>query len=421
MEKLDCLKIKNIIKNKNRIDYVYEADGKWKELINLNERMFSEYDFNIEEVPNSIAIIPFLSNILPISWVFNLAIEIEELDKTFFEGIPEIKNGYINMHKELPMLGNLKVNKLEENLYEPENTGTLFSGGVDAFNTLFQHMEEKPILLTLWGADLKLDDIEGWSRVTEHHIDVAKKYGLKYSFIKTNFRTTLNYKALSGYVSSKVNGEWWHDFQHGIAILGNIAPIAYVKKMKTVYIASSNTIESRKKVVCASDPTIDNYVSYASCKVIHDGFEYTRQDKIHNICEYLEKSNKEDVQLRVCWKSSGGENCCECEKCYRTILEILVEKKEPNNFGFDFTEEKRKKMMRNMPKIKLVKYNFANYYSDAQKALCKNYTKEDTPKDLLWFRDFKLRNEKPKYLILLEKTNKKIKGTLKSVIKKLNK
>ena len=159
-------------------------------------------------------------------------------------------------------------------------------------------------------------------------------------------------------------------------------------------------------------------MKYASCKIVHDGYEYTRQDKIHNICKFLERSNEKSVQLRVCWKSSGGENCCECEKCYRTILEILVEKKDPNDFGFNFTKEKRAKMMKEMPKIDLVKYNFANYYSDAQKRLIENYTDEKTPEDLYWFRKFKLRNEKSKYIEFEEKILKKTKKILKKILSK---
>lgn len=320
------------------------------------------------------------------------------------------------MYPTISMLGNLKVKEIEENLYISENTGCLFSGGVDAFNTLFQHINEKPILLTIWGADVRLDDKIGWNRVQKHHVGVAREYGLDYSFVKTNFRTVLNYRKLNDGVSKENNREWWHDFQHGIAILGQISPIAYEKKIRVLYIASSNTHESRKRIVCASDPTIDNYVKYASCKVIHDGYEYTRQDKIHNICKFLEKTDEKSVQLRVCWKSSGGENCCECEKCYRTILEILVEKKDPNDFGFHFTKEKRAKMMKEMPKIDLVKYNFANYYSDAQKRLLENYTEEETPEDLYWFRKFRMRNAKPKHIELEEKILKKIKKILKKIL-----
>ena len=418
MDNINCLEIKNVQKKGNRIEYFYEASGKWKEFLNEKENMFIEYDYNIETVPESIAVVPFICNILPICWVFDLKIKVDVIDKKFYECIPEVKNGYTNMHPKIPMLGNIEINKIEENTYNPENTGALFSGGVDAFNTLFQHIAEKPILLTLWGADIHLDDEMGWNKVAEHHISVSKEYNLEGYLIKNNFRTVVNEIALSAYVWKKVNGEWWHDFQHGIAILGHIAPIAYIKKMKTVYIASSNTKETRKNIVCASDPIIDNYVKYANCKVIHDGYEFTRQDKVHNICNFLDKTRRSSVQLRVCWQSSGGENCCECEKCYRTIIEIIAEGKEPRNFGFNLTDAKRRKMMAKMPKIELIKYNFANYYSDAQETLINNYTEEETPKDLMWFRKYKFKKGKPKYKLFMERAWRQTKSIIKKVIRK---
>lgn len=414
MDNKDCLIINKITKKQNKIEYDYNAKGKWKELLNMNEKMYIEYDMNIEKVPNSIAVIPFLCNIIPISFVFDLEIVLDEIDKSFFECVPKIKEGYANMYPKISMLGNLIPKKVIENLYIPERTGTLFSGGVDATNTLLQHINEKPILFTLWGADVNLKDKNGWNIVKEHHVSVAKEYGLECCFMKTNFRSILNMSALSNYVFEKVNGEWWHDFQHGIAILGHVSLVAYLRKIGNLYIASSNTENS--KLPCASDPTIDNYLRFASCTVVHDGYEFNRQDKIHNICKYLDSVNKKYIPLRVCWKSNGGENCCECEKCYRTIIEIIAEGKDPNNFGFNLSKNKRDKMMKKMPKLSLVKYNFANYYSDAQKRFLENFTENETPFDLKWFRNFKMKSKKPEYLILSERILKKIKIIIKKIL-----
>lgn len=417
MDSINCLEIKNIQKNGNRIDYIYEVKGKWKEFLNEKEKMFVEYDCNIENVPASIAIVPFLCNILPISWVFDLTIRVNEIDEQFYKCIPEIKNGYSNMHPMIPMLGKLEIEKVKENMYSPKTVGALFSGGVDATNTLVQHINEKPILLTLWGSDIKLDDELGWKKIKEHHIGVAREYNLECSFIKTNFRTFLNETSLSDQVWEKGNREWWHDFQHGIGILGHVAPIAYLKKMKIVYIASSST-PATKNFICASDPTIDNYLKYANCKVIHDGYNFTRQDKVHNICKFAKNNKKKNISLRVCWESSGGENCCECEKCYRTIMEIITEKSNPNDLGFDFTEEKRKKMMNEMPKMDFVKYNHNNYYSDAQKVFNKNFKEEETPKDLMWFRKYKFKKGKPKYKLFMERAWRQTKSIIKKIIRK---
>lgn len=410
------LNVTRILKKGNLIEYDYEAEGKWKELLKLEKKMFVEYDINIESVPDSIAIVPLLCNILPISWVFDLKIRISTIDQEFYECIPELKKGYSHMYPNIEMLGEMETGDITKNNYAPIENATLFSGGVDAFNTLFKHIEEKPTLTTIWGADVTLEDKEGWENVKKLTKSVASTYGLNSSFIKSNFRGFLNYINLWQGIHKKVKGEWWHEFQHGIGILGLVAPIAYINKYKNLYIASSFTIEDKGKTTCASDPTIDNYLKVANCKVVHDGYEYNRQDKLHNICEYMKQKQINEIQLRVCWESSGGENCCQCEKCYRTILGIISEKQNPKNYGLNITEEQRKRMMRELPRI--AKYNPWRQYKCIQKRFIENYSLEETPKDLVWFRKLKIYETKPNYVIIYEKVLKKIKRNINKIFKK---
>ena len=128
--------INKIIKENNRINYIYEARGKWSDLLVKSEILFLEFDTNIEAVPDSIAIIPLLCNILPICWVFNLNITIDELDDVFYSNIDKIKDGYIKMYPEINFGGNLDVKKTIKNDYITKGSAVLFSGGVDAFNKI---------------------------------------------------------------------------------------------------------------------------------------------------------------------------------------------------------------------------------------------------------------------------------------------
>ena len=74
--------------------------------------------------------------------------------------------------------------------------------------------------------------------------------------------------------------------------------------------------------------------------------------------------------------------------------------------------------MKEMPKIEYVKYNRAYFYSDAQDTFLKNYTEEETPPDLKWFRTFKIKNKKPKYRLFYEKYREKVKKMVKKIIGK---
>lgn len=319
--------------NENSIEYDYFVTGDISKYFILSERFIVEYSEDISSTPQSIAVIPFLTNFLPISWVTDSQIIVDEIDKSFYENLGKIKDGYINMYPNIKFSGSLLFNKVVDNNWkDDEKTAMFFSGGLDSYFTLIQNIKYSPKLITIWGADIPFDDITGWKSASKHVKNVSKTFNLDYCFIKSPFRRVVDYLSLNNLVEKKSNSEWWHDFQHGIGIIGHAAPVVYKNKLNMVYIASTYSIND-KQVSCASYPTIDNNVRIGSCKVIHDGFEYTRQDKVLKVCKYSITTNKK-IHLRVCWEVAGGHNCSACEKCIRTIMGIYAEGYNPVDFGF---------------------------------------------------------------------------------------
>jgi len=390
--------INDIKTEKNKIDYEYTVKGDWKKYFKLSEKFFIEYSENIFEVSKSISAIPLLCNILPIAWLCNAKIFIDELDKDFFESIRDFKKGYINMYPMLSFDGDLIISKLVDNTYNQENkTAMFFSGGVDSFFSLISHIRKKPSLVTIWGSDIFFNDIEGWNNVKDQVLATSGKINVNYVFIKSCFRLFLEEKSLNELVE-KSKDKWWHGFQHGIGLIGHVAPYAYKKKLKTVYIASSFTIEDKGNITCASDPTIDNCLRFCGCKIVHDGYQLSRQEKIKKICEFAEK-NKIKIDLRVCWVSKGGRNCCKCEKCYRTILGIIAEGYNYENFGFNNVDFKK---IENDVKEKI---HFDNimiaYWKGIQKRYVNRKNNFDVSKELDWLVkiNFKKINNKPKKVI----------------------
>lgn len=248
------------------------------------------------------------------------------------------------MHPKIDFLGKLVFESLIENKYEGTSTSLFFSSGVDSFCSLYKHLKEKPILITLHGSDMTLEDEIGWNIVKNNVVEISRKFNLEKIFISSTFRTITNYMNLTDLVYEKSKDNYWHGFQHGIAIIGHLAPISYKYKIKTNYFASSFSIYD-KNVVCASYPTIDNNVKFCSCDTIHDCFEMRRQDKIKYICDFSQE-NDIKTKLRVCWESIGGENCDICEKCIRTILAIYSEGKNPKDYGFNPDYKKIKKIFK---------------------------------------------------------------------------
>lgn len=380
----NTIKILPPIINGNRIEYNYKIAGEWIEAFNLDEKFYIEYSCDISNVPSSTAIIPLLCNIFPIAWIYDAEIYAESCDKAFFDSIPEFKKGYIDMYPKVNFGGNIFVERLEQNQNLHDNgSAAFFSGGVDAFNTLVNHAEEKPLLLTVWGADVKFEDKNGWKNVTDHLKTTASEFQVDYVTIKSSFRRFISEACLYRKVINISGDNWWHGFQHGIGIIGHAAPVCYVYNKSTVYFASSFTIAEKGKVTCASDPTIDNYVKFGSTCVIHDGYEFNRQAKVHNITQFVKKTGIK-ISLRVCWKSTGGKNCCQCEKCWRTILALYAESSVPSEYGFNFSDYDLKKMSKDMKKC----YNpmFSELrYKPIQDAMRKNLEINQVPEELKWF------------------------------------
>lgn len=335
---MNYISLESISKNTEAIDYRFCYSEGLAGFI-TNELIHIDYPENIESVPDAIAAVPFVCNVLPIVWLTNSKLVIPELDEAFYHCINEVKKGYEEMFPESIFLGEIEVGKIVpcDRLAIPGKCAMFYSGGVDSMDTLFRHLDEKPTLLSIWGSDIKYDNEEGWRLVHSAIEEAASHYHLEEKVIHSSFRAFDREGALSRQFSSQLKDSWWHGVKHGIALLGHVAPLAYLHGYEKMYIASSHCPEDGH-VRCASNPLIDNHVRYAACQVIHDGFECSRQDKVHNIVVH-NQSNNECLPLHVCWESQKGSNCCHCEKCYRTIAAIIIEGGDPEKYGFEGFEQ----------------------------------------------------------------------------------
>ena len=355
------IRVLQIQKKENVVTYNYEVSDDLQKYFVLNNPIFVRYTEGIYAVPESILIIPFVVNVLPIAWLTDSTIIVNEIDSAFYYSIDKIKSGYANMYPAFCFKGKVKANRIVEQSIpiEKSDTGVMFSGGLDAYSTLIAHCEEYPHLITVGGADVGLNNIEGWNLIKNQTLDATKEFGLPLPFfIESNFRYFLNERELDALVVESKDG-WWHGFQHGIGLLGLTAPIAYLHNIKLIYIASS--FWEGIKVTCASDPTIDNKLEFCGTNIIHDQYDCSRQQKIRLLSEFL-KDNKKQLFLRVCWKSHEGDNCCKCEKCYRTIFGLLAEGLNPEEFGFN---------------------NYEQYLSGAEKLVC-GFMKESPVLRIMW-------------------------------------
>ncbi len=321
-----------------RIVYDYQFNGIISKYLSEDDRFFVEYNYDVSEVPDSIKIIPFLANMLPIVWFSGDELEVDKVDHAFYEAMDAIKSGFKKLYPDTDLSkGRITYNELVTNTYETPLYGMLFSGGADAYATYFRHHEKPVDLITVWGADIALDDTEQWELLVSLNEEEKILKKNKKVYIKSNLRTfytnDIQYIApLSG---------WWNDVQYGMALNCVVAPISHLRGYGTLYIASSFTDDAN--ISRGSAPEIDESIKWGNTGIIHDAGELKRQEKLGIIVNTAKQYEESDLKLRVCHSILNASiensvNCSLCEKCYRTITNIILEDADPNDFGFEVTQ-----------------------------------------------------------------------------------
>lgn len=90
----------------HRLEVFYNVSGNAEKYFTPGVNKFwAEYNENIDIVPPSIAVIPFVCNVLPIVWLADMELVVDELDKTFYECLPEVRHGYMLLSPMLNFLG----------------------------------------------------------------------------------------------------------------------------------------------------------------------------------------------------------------------------------------------------------------------------------------------------------------------------
>ncbi|MEG1254500.1 hypothetical protein [Clostridium sp.] len=354
--KLDRIELKN-----NRVDYFFTPSKGLRKFFDKEWHMFVEYDTDISNVPISILAIPFVANIMPLMWITDSVLWLEEIDRSYYDSIPKIKYAYQEMYSKYKLKGTVVTAKTINNKYIIQREAAqLFSGGLDAMATCIRISDKKPLLINIYGWYSK--DIEPnkvFDSDKKNISEFALRNEFESKFVKSNFARFIISRAVDRTYGKKLKDSWWHGLQHGMAFIGLAIPLSYKYGVENLYIASSFTLGERH--ICSSDPSVDIEIKYASGGVVHDGFELTRQDKIRLVVDKQKKINS-DYPLRVC--SFNDKNCCKCEKCFRTILGLIAEGADISKFEFNIEgdllskfKEYLKKDIKFFPPTKILGWN----------------------------------------------------------------
>lgn len=391
----NSIKITEVIIEDKKLKIRFVATGEITKYF-CNNEFWAVYSSSIAEISKSIAIIPFVTQILPLIWITDTTLIGDEIDANFYHSIEEFKKGYIKMYPKIRFGGSLVFNRLVNNHMHKEkeaSSAMLFSGGVDAFATLLSHIDEKPALITIQGSDIHLDENEKWDVIKKRNKETADLFGVNFFTISSNYTVFINQKELNNLVYKRSNDNWWHGFQHGIGMLGLVAPLAYSYNIIKLYIASSHT--PNDNVCCASDPSIDNHLRFSNCRIFHDLYDFTRLEKIRLIGEYTQ-SQKKSLYLRVCLGiNNEGYNCCKCEKCIRTAIALKILGYNPDNFGFYEKEIFKRSKLKVLRKLSPTAVPL---WKDMQNFVLQT-ANISLPKKIKWIRECNFDKERKSYTI----------------------
>lgn len=297
-------------------------------------------NLDLRLLDNSQLSIPYIMCTIPYVWASGKTYTVPVMDEDLYYSLEKIQQVYRLFFPFNSWSGKLIPKELKKNkLYgNAQKTALLFSGGLDALSASFGHIDNEQFLITICGNDIHIHDFAIWNTVKEQCKQFAQTYKHTNAFIRSTFRMFDKGNIFDNFCPQITRP--WHEALTALGLTGLTAPLLIAKGYSTLHLGATRTIECPYPF--GTHPLLDNNISFAGIQVFHDQADFNRVDKIRFIDQQVKKYNLSYPELRVCFtkrlQEIGGKNCSKCEKCLRTINEIVVLGIDPEPFGFIFNE-----------------------------------------------------------------------------------
>jgi len=312
--------------------------------------MFVEYDEDIY-ANESILNTPLTAAVLPLAWITGSDVSVGKLDKSFKESMDRLQDYFKQFYPLIPFKTKIHAEELVENQidveYAERRTGLLYSGGVDSTYSMIKNLELKPRLIMHWGVERTPYPVYNyyWGMVKEAYVELAETLDITFNITKSNASQIFNERKIAHrYHKELFYGSFWVRLQHSFVLLPMTAPLS-VNRFDRLLIAASgwsDDIQPYNPYIQTAET--DEKISWANLSVKHDSY-IERYKKTREIA----KRFTEGVKLRVCLNRKDAPNnlnCCQCEKCYRTIMQLAQSRVDPNKYGFKVDESTWENMRR---------------------------------------------------------------------------
>jgi hypothetical protein len=369
----------------------------------FSDKIFIQYDKSVNWLDSSILNIPAVSGLVTIAWAYGANLYVDKLDKTFLESLMNIQSAMAKLYPDFPM-SKINVQNVVPHRFHNNKCGLLFSGGLDCITSYIKHRSEKPELIHVWGIDVRSDDTKIWNLRSRMLTNFSVRAGVQINVIRTNIREIVD----EDFLHRKFGLEWWQNVSYGIVLNGLCAPLTCVTSINSLLFAAGVT--SNFTYPSGEHPSIINNLSWGDTRVLIDNNELSRQLKIRYFLKDF-TANCFHPFLKVCNKyDEPASNCGACEKCYRTIVGLVLEGIDPVKCGLNnvtkktFEKIKERLSSNNFLITKSFVESKGEYYArmgslslwkDIQQHIPeKNNSNVHGSKDFLeWFRNFHLCRE----------------------------
>lgn len=300
-------------------------------------------DTDLSGLDPAVAILPALGTVVPVALAAGVAVRVPEVDAVFAGQAAELAAAMRHMYPHFPTTG-FEIRggfKAGRDRVRTQRAALLYSGGIDSVTSLLRHRDTVDCLVSVWGADVEVEDSGLWQQLQKIIERAPARPGTRRVVARTNIRRALDELRLNRHFDHGFPPvtTWWGGVQHGVALTTLVAPIAEIMGLGRVLIASSHSVEYQPP--WGSDPELDEAVRWTGGVVEHDAIELNRQRKISDVVvPWLQSGNQ--LILAVCYKvTRGGEtmNCGHCEKCMRTVTAMLAAGSDPTRAGIPVSAE----------------------------------------------------------------------------------
>jgi len=345
------MKVHNFKTTSNNGRKRVSAEIVWETADRPREEIYFEVD---EQFSDDLSCNPnafFLATVFPALYYGEERFAIEgEICPVLYQGVKDVLGLYYHWYyqeRQYHMELELATQSAATDQDIDKNAAFFLSGGIDSYATFVnnrliygtEHPEYIKDGIVAFG--FEQDDPVKFEYVLSMLNEVANRFKVNLIPVYTNIY--LKYRE-----EDALNNFYFWIWEYQGAALASIAHILS-NRINTISIASSLDVPNLTPY--GSHPLVDPNFNSHNLRVHHDGTIYSRLEKVKMVTDYLSLP----FNLRVCNYFSryepGALNCGRCEKCMRTMLELLALDKLKDIGAFPFNDV-TEKMVMNSVKIR---------------------------------------------------------------------